>query len=552
MEKTYKDWMIGLALSSLVLIIYANSLVNGFVADDSYIILKNPVFHDRILSLFYSIDTDPTQLLPFYRPLTYLTFYIERLLHGFEPHYMHACNVILHAANTYLVYLLAGRILTNQRSAILAGVIFAVHPIHSESVNYLSGGRNTMLACFFVLAALLFHLKSISTGRFPASMSGSLLFLAGLFSKEMAIMLLPVLFLLEFRNVKKTPTAERARAALRMVPYLLATAGYLILRWLTLSVAGIQTSIIPGFGAQKLHELYSIPDFGERIFKNVFIIPKYVLTLIWPAALSPRYSMPGDMPASITVLMIVWACIITVVIRLLASSKYQAERFGLVWAAAFWIPVSGVVYFSSITMADRYLYLPAIGMWITVASQFIHFTSSGNRIIRNTAASCGIIILIVFAGMTVKRNFDWKNDRTLFARMVEQYPENPHGHYNLGAAYLIPREAEVLQQAERHLLRALALDKSLPSVHALLGYIRLQSGDLEGSSLYLTKALKLNPLDREARINRGITLEGMGRYREALEDYEYYLTLPNENYLPGSREYAEEKVIELRQSVQGR
>ncbi len=546
MEKNYKEWIIGLALSALALMVYANTLVNGFVQDDSYIILKNRAFHDGILSLFRAIDTDPTQLLPFYRPLTYMTFFVEKKAHGFDPLFMHGCNVILHAANVFLVYLLGLSVLKGRRAALLAGALFAVHPINAESVNYLSGGRNTMLACFFVLAAFLLHQRSIITNRFILCIAGALLFLAALFSKEMALMLLPVLLGLELRNSWKGGVEARTKAAVRMAPYLPAAGVYLVMRWQTLSAAGIQKSIIPGFGMQKLATLYSIPNFGERMQNNLFILPKYLLTIIWPASLSPRYAMPGDLPLRGVLLAITWGCIVAVAAWIVLRRENRAERFGLIWGVAFWLPISGVVYFSNIVMADRYLYLPAIGIWIAVAGQFDKVIRSRSRMVGSAVAVGAVLILILSAGMTLKRNCDWKDERALFTKMTDLYPDNAYGYYYLGAAYLIPPDMADPQRAEKYLERALALDDSLPSVHTLLGYIRLQSGNFESAAQLLTEALRRNPADGEARINRGTTYENMGRYQDALKDYEFALSTADDEYLPGSREYAARKVKELR------
>ena len=142
-EKAKQTWMPLLIVAAAAVIVYANSLGNGFVTDDSTV-MHNPALQGSPLALFNTIDSiSDSQIMPFYRPLTYLTFAVEGRLHDFDPFWMHFGNILLHVINALLVYLLSKSLLGDYRPALLAGLLFAVHPIHTESVNFLSGGRNT-------------------------------------------------------------------------------------------------------------------------------------------------------------------------------------------------------------------------------------------------------------------------------------------------------------------------------------------------------------------------------------------------------------------------
>jgi protein O-mannosyl-transferase len=545
LREKWREFLFGTLISAIAFLVYANSLGNGFVTDDPSVILHNPVLQGNPLQLFSTIDTiSDTQLLPFYRPITYLTFYVEGKLHGFNPFLMHLANILLHAANAFLVYRLARLLFADQGPALLVGLLFAVHPIHSESVNFLSGGRNTMLACFFVLLAYLAHNKSIVQGGITASLLGALFFLAGLLSKETAMMVLPAIFMRELISLRENGLSQRLQPVIRLAPYAAAATCYLILRWLTLSRLGIQTSIIPGFGMQKLQELYIIPSLTERLLYNIYIIPKYLLTIVWPVSLSPRYAVPEDFHLIALPLMVGWGCILGVIVWLLRRASSRATLFGLFWFLAFWIPVSGIFPMSSIQMADRYLYLPAIGLWIIIADQAVRLRIHGKTILRY-AALATVLILVVMAALTIQRNLEWRSDITLFSRLVEQYPENPNGYYHLGIAYIKRKGPNDLQVAEKNLEMVLALDPSTQSVQTPLGLVRLERGDFEGALYYYSEALGNFPLDREARINRGITYEKLGRYQEALADYRFYLTIPTYNHIPGSQELAETRIREL-------
>lgn len=536
----------GLFLAAMAFLVYANSLGNGFVGDDHSVILHNPVLRGNPLSLFSGIDTtSDTELLPFYRPLTYLTFLIEQRLHGLTPFLVRLFNVLLHAANTFLVFRLARGLFTDRYAALLVGLLFALHPLHSEGVNFNSGGRNTMLACFFVLAAYLLHRRSIRTNNISAALAGGLLFLAGLFSKELALAVMPFIIALEIPPLRRSHAGARLRAAVRLLPYLAAALCYLVMRWLTLSRLGIQKGLLPGSGSVGMEAKYAIPVLSERLLDNLYIIPKYLQIAIWPATLNPRYVVPADLSTLALPMTAAWIVILVSVGWLLTRRRSPATLFGLSWIALFWLPVSGIIYFSNIPMAERFLYVPAIGLWIVVTDQVVRLFPADSGARRKSAVVAGLLVLLALSLLTARRNLDWKSDLALNTKLVADYPDNPHGHANLGSAYLERRGSHDLGLAEIEFSRALELNPDLHLLYSPLGYIRLVKGDFEGALKHYAEALEVFPNDRDARINRAIALEGLGRAREALEAYRYYVGMPGYNNVPGSREYAEERIKAL-------
>lgn len=538
-----KDLLTGLFLALLAFLVYANSLGNGFVGDDHSVILHNPVLRDSPLALFSRIDTtSDTELLPFYRPLTYLTFLLEQRLHGLTPFFVRLLNVLLHSANTFLVYRLSRTLFKYEHAPLLVGLLFALHPLQSEGVNFNAGGRNTMLACFFVLAAYLAHRQSVIRANIAAAVAGALLFLAGLFSKELALAILPFIVALEIAPLKERSAGAISRACLRLLPYGGATLCYLALRWLTLSKLGIQTGVLPGSGSQAMGTRYVIPGLVERLQDNLYIIPKYLQLVLWPRTLSPRYLVPDDLTSLAIPLVAAWLCIIVCIGWLLTRGRSAITLFGVSWMVLFWLPVSGIIYFSQIAMAERYLYIPAIGIWLIIADQLFRQLPELRISWRKPATIGGALVLLLLTMRTLQRNADWKSDLALNTRLVAQYPENPHGHLNLGSAYLDKKNGQNIDLAEIEFTKAQALDSSLHQLHLPLGYIRLVRGDFTGALNHYSEAVAFFPKDRDARINIGIALEGLGRSAEALAAYRYYLEMPGYNNIPGSKEYAAERI----------
>ncbi|MBI5099403.1 MAG: glycosyltransferase family 39 protein [Nitrospirae bacterium] len=531
-EERRKNAIAGLLIAGIAFLVYANSLGNGFVWDDASVILSNPALHDTPLSLFSGIDTvSDIELTPYYRPLTLLIFLIEERLHGHTSFLMHLLSVLIHTANAFLVYRLARLLINDTKAALLAGLLFAVHPINTEGVDFLSGGRNTMLSGFFIIISYLVHEWSARRDNTAGSIAGAMFCLAGLFSKETALAILPVIGFVEIPIITGADPVRRRNSVGRLIPYAVCTAVYLALRNNALSNAGVRMEALPGLAA--------------RLLDNLYIIPKYIITIICPTALSPIYYVPEDLNLLALPLAAAWLCIIGILVWLLTRGRSRAAFFGLFWFTAFWLPVSGIIPIPSAPLADRFMYVPAIGIWLVIADQVFRLLSAGSKRRWYGVVAVAIVIFLL-AALTVRRNLDWKKEITLFARAVEQYPDNAGAHAELGRAYYHEnrQDDKYLNMAEQEFKKALALDPTLHRVHTPIGSIRFEKGDYEAALYHYTEALTFYPFEEEARIYRGMVLEKLGRDKEAVADYQLFLATPGRK-LGLLRPYAEERVRDL-------
>lgn len=544
-RRSFRD-VSGFIAPLVALIVYANSLFNGFALDDHDVILNNPLFREgdlwRIIS---SIDTlSDGQLLPLYRPFTYLTFLLESKLHQFDPVLVRALNVTLHAVNTLLVHRIVRALTGNDSYApTVAALLFALHPINTEGVDFNAGGRNTMLACLFPLASLLLHDSGIRRRSPLRCIAAGFLYLCGLLSKESAIMIAPFILWLELRARRERRDGMSA-VLIRSTPYIVATGAYLCLRWWVLSRHGIQTSIIPGTGTDLLETLYVIDPLGTRLFNNLYIIPRYLWSILFPVALAPRHVIPDDLNLYALPLFLTWSGILVGIGLLLTRWRNRVTLFGLAWSVAFWLPTSGL-FVIPIPLAERYLYAPAIGLWIIAGWAFDTFHARFPAKRGLAFVTLGVLSILL-AGVTVVRNRDWRSNLTLYTRFVRQFPENIHARTGLGIAYYDENKPGYRQIAADIFEQALRIDPYHPKINTLLGNIRLDQGDLQSALGLYTRALEAMPNDKEALINRGITFEKLGRKSEALEDYRRFLSLPGKtDHLPGGREHAENRIRAL-------
>jgi hypothetical protein len=522
------DLLFGLSVAALACVVYFNSLGNGFVWDDDIVILGNPALKGNPLALFSGIDSGRvSESTPYYRPLTQLTFMAERVLHGANPYYVRLLNVLLHAVNSFLVYRLARSSTLGLYGSFLAAALFAVHPLNAEAVNFNSGGRNTMLAAFFLLSSYLVHRWSQKNESITGAWGGAVLLMAGLLSKETALAILPLVIGSEYAAFRQRNVFSGRQSIIRFISYLAVVVGYLILRHNALLKAGVVIEILPGLTG--------------RLLANFYIIPRYLLNVVWPGMLSPRYFIPDDLHLYALYLSVSWLLIGGVLWWLLTGGRSRTSLFGLAWTAAFWIPVSGIVPIPSAPLADRYLYVSSIGIWLIVADQLGLLIRSRGKI-RNSVFAATAMILVVLASVTVRLNLAWCNDIALFSRLVRNYPERAYGHHNLGCAYL--DKDKNLDRAEKEFEEALALDPAFPRLRTQMGYARLLRNDFHGALHHYKEALKLNPSDAEAHLNSGIAFENLKRYDEAIMEYRSFLATPATE-LPAARPEIEAKILML-------
>lgn len=533
----------GILIFLIALLVYSNSLLNGFVWDDNNVILTNELLKGSPLKLFKSIDTTRDyELLPYYRPIAQLSFWLEWRLHGFDPFWMHLFNVLLHSLNALFVYLLVRRFSDSRGVALCAGLLFAIHPINTETVNFLSGGRNTMLASVFSLLALILYNRAIEKGGLFLSFLSGISLLIGLFSKESALMMVLFILLLELKEIRNRRSFSIS--ILRVLPVLASTIFYLVMRWNTLSALGIQRGIVPGLDSGKLSGIYKIPGLMDRLLANIYMIPRYFQSILWPVRFNLRYELPSGLLDHSVLPFIAWFLIIGLVIWSLTKGYSRLTLLGLCWSVIFYLPVSGIFIFPSAPMADRYIYLPAMGLWVVLTDQGIKLVTNHN--LRKYGVYLAFILFVTLFFVTFQRNSDWMSDMRLFGRFVRDYPEYAYSHSALGNAYYAEREKDprYLDLAESELLKATEINPLIPGVHTNIGNIRLLKKDYEGAIHFYTIALGIYPLDKEALLNRAITYELVGKIKEAIEDFRRFLAVPGYE-LADARPYAEARIREL-------
>ena len=404
----------------IVLCVFGNTLLNGFVWDDADIIVGRSwdsafsrfsaeLNRDvRNVPLFFvSADTAFNEAAPYYRPLNRITYLVDYLLWGLRPAGYHLTSILLHATVVALLFATAYRRFGRSAAAFAAAALFAVHPANAEAVNFISG-RNNILCAVFYLAALLSYLRFGQQGSSGSLIAGGLFTAASLLSKETAVTL-PLVVLIFL------PGEEKRRKLIAAALSLVLVVLYMVIR----------RAVLGSFGPD------IIAGLGQRLISMPILLYEYLRLAIFPYHLDAFYDLPV-FTASDYRFAVGMAGLAVAVILFLRLRGRALFRAGLLWAAACIILALNIVPIPSAAMAERYLYLPLMGMCLAAASLFERIHGTNHR----AAITAVVVILALFSVRTVQRNTDWRSDETLYRSMIASNPANPFGRYNLGVTYL--------------------------------------------------------------------------------------------------------------------
>jgi len=539
-----------LIIASTVLV-YTNSLNGAFVFDDKKQIAGNPELH-TLSNIFHSFTSDVWSFqrgtltagipLPYYRPLftAYLTLNYQ-IFGLWEPGW-HLTNLLVHATVTVFIYFLLKRLSGDQLIAMLAALIFGLHPAHVESVSWISGIPDPLAALFYV-PSMIWYVRYREEGGRKWLAASVVTFGLSALCKETALALPLVLGVWELAHLKtKKGLALRLKEiVLQLVPFAVVAVGYLAIRF---SVLGLISWKHP-FMAQ-------VPD--AAIWMTVpYVFVNYLKHLIAPFYLSLIYSPAFITSASDTRFLLSVGVLLGLgYIFWIYRKRLNAEvSVALALIIAPLLPVLNLrVFHYEYVIQDRYLYLPSIGFCYLVAICITRLASRRSFL----AVAISAVVILAFGASTVLQNRVWHSSVALWQRAVYHSPNSRSTHYNLGLAYLglkqydsavtellearrlDPEEAAVYNNlalaqaglgnvdgAIANLKAALALDPRSLEAHNTLGAFLYDKGDYTGSRQEFSLVLERDPFSSSAHFNLARTAAAMGNHATAISEYEALL-----------------------------
>ncbi len=499
MRKSDKWKYYSLAIILLIsFVIYLPVFNNKLLAwDDDLYIKSNPLVYSINLKDIFS-----QYVMGNYHPLTILTFAIEYQFFGLNETGYHVINLLLHLLNVFLVFYVINLLANKPTVALVASLLFGIHPLHVESVAWAAELKD-LLYTFFFLASYILYLKYLTLQQKKLYVFSLLLFCLSLLSKAMAASLPVVLILTDYfkgRNIN-------GKVWLEKLPFILLSIAFgIVAVW-----------------AQKSSGATEVVNFDllQRIVFACYGFIMYIVQLFFPLHLSAYYPYPikstESMPAHYYLYPILFAGLIIAVFYSLRFTK--KFFFGIVFFAITIFLVLQLLPVGGAIIADRYSYIPSIGIFFLAGEGFDLLL---NKKFRVPAFILLAIITIFFSIRTYTRCNIWNNDLTLWDDVISKYQTVPIAYNNRGLIYLNQGKNDT---ALMDFNKAIELKPDYAKAYNNRGALYMNENKNDEALKNFDKAIEFMPSFEGFHISRGNALKNKNRSDEAFMEYDKALSL---------------------------
>jgi Flp pilus assembly protein TadD len=497
-----------------------------------------------------------------WHPLTWLSHELDCQLFGLNAGAHHWVNMLFHAANAVLLFQLWRRLTHACWPSACLAALFAWHPVHVESVAWVAE-RKDVLSTFFGLWSLWFYARyaqgrepgreKTGPGNPPATSAETQKFYwlawgflaLGLLSKPMLVTWPFVLLLLDYWPLGRLQPGRWWALVREKIPFFALVVG-----------SSVATFLIQRHGGAMM-AVETMPP-GARIGNALISYCRYLGKLFWPTDLAIYYPYPGDWPTGWVLLAGVFLAGVTALCFMLRR-RHPYLLMGWLWYGGTLVPVIGLVQVGNQAMADRYTYIPSVGVFIMVIWGAAELTRC-RRHRRRVWFAAGAAVLLLCLALTRQQLGHWRNSETLFRHALAVTENNWIAHLSLGMALIDQGQTEAAvgqfqatlslkpNYAEAHndlgnafaqqgrtddaisqYQAALQLDPADVPAHNNLGFLLAGRGQMDAAIRQYQEALRLDPEYAQARINLGAALDQVGRTDEAISEYLAVLRLQPDN-----------------------
>jgi hypothetical protein len=491
--------VISALLAVVVLITYAPARNFGFILlDDPQYVSANArvldgISIDGIRWAFATTDF-------YWHPLTWMSHMLDVSVFGRSPGAFHIVNVVLHTLSSVVLFVTLSRITKAAAASAAAALLFGLHPLHVESVAWIAERKDVLSTFFWMLCLLLYS----DYCRTPAKRKMSVIavfFASGLLAKPMILTLPFVLLLLDFWPFRRTGSDWRrslARLAIEKMPLF------------ALSLLSIVATLVSQRGASAVVSVDAL-SVSERIGNAIVSYVLYIRDMVWPSRLAPFYplSPPGPGEAGIALLLVV--AISAIAVRLARSRPYLLV--GWFWYLGTLAPVIGFVQAGDQGRADRFTYVPLIGLFIALSWLTRDLLARFNTpaLLRTLSVA---LLAVALSLATRQQLMFWKNDLTLWARTVTVTSGNYRAENLYGVALT---DSGRLDEGIAHYQSALRIWPENPEAHNNLGAARIDQGRYGDAVAEFEAAVRGKPNNLMFRYNLAAALDAAGRRADAIE-----------------------------------
>jgi Flp pilus assembly protein TadD len=503
-----KKYLIYLVLITVTLAVFWQVATHEFVnIDDQYYVVNNPHVQEGITSESV-VWASTSYFAGVWMPLSWLSFMLDFELYGLNPGGYHVTNLFLHLANILLLFLVLKKATGEVWQSGFVAALFALHPLHVESVAWIAE-RKDVLSTFFWMLTMWAYLLYVKRPGFARYLLIVITFALGLMAKPMLVTLPFVLLLLDYWPLERL---ESGRSLLRLV-----------LEKTLLFVLSAISCLVTIMVQRKGGALAPFDDFplSTTIPNALVSYVSYLGKMIWPQKLAVFYPHPGS---SLPMWQAAGAGLLLVcisVVALWSAKRWSYLAMGWLWYLGTLVPVIGLVQTGGHSMADRFTYIPLIGLFIMVAWGVPDLLAKWRYRQAIIAVATGLLLATLII-VTRAQLQHWKNSVTLFQHTLKVTSKNTIAHNNLGTALL---EQGKMQEAIFHYNKAMELKPNSPKIHSNLGNALAEQGKIREAIFYHNKAMELDPNSPRIRGNLGVALARQGRLDEAIIQFEKALGL---------------------------
>ncbi len=482
---------------------------NALSFDDSQYLTENLLVQNPGWSSarrFLSEVLEPSTVQGYYQPLTMISLMVDYALGGRDDNLMpfHRTSLALHVANTALVIVLLYLLFNSAWIAAVVGLLFGLHPMTVESVCWL-GDRKTLLAAFFALWSLIFYVRFARKREWKFYIGCIAAYILALMSKPTSVPLPVLLLLMDFWPLRRL----NKKAILEKIPLFVIGGIAAVITYISQSRSA----------AVALPSDYGLQRIPLTLCHNIVF---YLHKIVWPANLSSHYAFPEPMALSEPMVAagVIGTCIL---IPLFVISLRWTRGLLTGWLFFFlaMLPTMQIIGFSGVIAADKFAYLPSVGLLMVLTSFLVWLFGSGKAggrfDVRNVVIVVVVLILSGAEAVATRRYLVyWRDSVGLFEHMLTVAPDSAEVHNHLGIAL---KSQDRIDEAIYCYRRALQIRPNYVEPYYNLGLALESQGRLDEAVSCYYAALKLNPNHIESHNNVGILFVSQGRFDKAIKHF---------------------------------
>jgi tetratricopeptide (TPR) repeat protein len=436
-----------------------------------------------------------------WHPLTWLSLMLDVQLFGVSPGPIHITNVLFHMVNSLLLFWILYRMtLALGLSAFVAG-LFAAHPLHVESVAWVAERKDVLSTCLLLLTFWVYR-RYVERPALKRYLLVFLLFALALMAKPMVVTLPVLLLLLDFWPLRRASfKAGRRGRWMQLIREKLPLAAMAI-------VTSVVTLVVQRHGGA-MASSGAFP-FGARVSNACVSYILYLIKMIWPASLSAFYPFHAWQPWAVVCSLLALAGISFLAFR--TAERHPYFIVGWSWYLVTLIPVIGLIQVGNQARADRYTYVPLIGIFIAAAWSVLAKVPH-RRISKTALPVFGCVIIVALALPAASQAALWQNSLLLWQHALATTTRNAHANVNYGFALM--DEGEV-SEAIAHYSDALRIQPNFAEAHNALGVALLEQKRVVEAAQHFKQALQIDPDFSDAQGNMGIALMRQGKPGDAV------------------------------------